>query len=468
MYSYFTHSVKFQRIYNICSRLASTKNTIFIENTKWQFETGTLALHSDSSATVSFGDTTVLSTVTSNKLLLENIYSLPFSLDYTENFFNADKKDNSHSYYIRKQFNRDRLILIGRAIDRSLRPLFPYGLNKQVHVVSTLIANDNLHDPEVAAINSSSLALSLSSIPWNGPVAAVRIGLVNDNFVINPDKYLLCQSSANYLISCTTEGVCMIEGCSIELNNNMFLSMLKLAYKTCLPIIETINILVNNNGVEKDDLYVTAHDEIILNSLRKTFSTQIKDVLFDKTLSKPERSFELSKLMDVLSIYLRENYPNHNTIQLMLSKDYLFREIMTQSMLEKNIRPDGRNCDNLRSIKCFTNVFKPLHGSSLFQRGETQILSSVKFSCPNFTFSSNPEYHETESYPSKKLNYSLRYSSPSYATRNSEINKFINRREIGHGMLAENAFYHILPYHFQFNTEVFICFVLIVNHDRIN
>uniref|UniRef100_A0A8C2YEM4 polyribonucleotide nucleotidyltransferase n=1 Tax=Coturnix japonica TaxID=93934 RepID=A0A8C2YEM4_COTJA len=335
--------------------------------------------------------------------------------------------------YLRRELGTtDKEILTSRVIDRSIRPLFPVGYFYDTQILCNLLAVDGVNDPDILAINGASAALALSDIPWNGPVGAVRVGLVDGETVINPTRKQMSSSTLNLVVAAAPQNqVVMLEATAENILQQDFCHAIKVGVKQTQHIIQGIQQLVKERGVVK-------------RTVQKLF------VAPEEIVESISRDEAINKIRLETEEQLKEKFPEAEPYEIMESFNAVSKDIFRNLILNEYRRCDGRDLTSLRDIKCEVNMFKMLHGSALFQRGQTQVLCTVTFDSIE------------SSVKSDLISTAVRYvylwmfflSFPPYAT--NEIGKVtgVNRRELGHGALAERALKPIIPQDFPFTIRV--------------
>uniref|UniRef100_A0A8C4E6W2 polyribonucleotide nucleotidyltransferase n=1 Tax=Dicentrarchus labrax TaxID=13489 RepID=A0A8C4E6W2_DICLA len=387
---------------------------------KLEISSGRFAKFADGSAIVQLGETSVMVTAVSKTKPSPSQF-MPLVVDYRQKAAAAGRIPTNH---LRRELGTtDNEILTSRLIDRSIRPLFPAGYFYDTQILCNLLAVDGVNDPDVLAINAASTALSLSDIPWNGPIGAVRVGMIGGEMLINPTRAQMASSSLNLIVAgAPSSQVVMIEASADNVLQQDFCHAVKVGVKYTQHIILGIQQLAREQKITKRipiKVFSTPADMVQHVHLA---SEKIYAVFTDYTHDKVKLTQGVCLL---LTSHLAEPFEiidSFNTV----SKD-VFRNLV----LNEYRRCDGRNLTALRDISCDVDLFKPLHGSALFQRGQTQV----------------PTGQEDK-------NFMLHYEFPPYAT--NEIGKMggTNRRELGHGALAEKALRPVIPTNFPFTIRV--------------
>uniref|UniRef100_A0A452G1V8 polyribonucleotide nucleotidyltransferase n=1 Tax=Capra hircus TaxID=9925 RepID=A0A452G1V8_CAPHI len=395
---------------------------------KLEISSGKLARFADGSAVVQSGDTAVMVTAVSKTKPSPSQF-MPLVVDYRQKAAAAGRIPTN---YLRREIgSSDKEILTSRVIDRSIRPLFPAGYFYDTQILCNLLAVDGVNEPDVLAINGASVALSLSDIPWNGPIGAVRIGMIDGECVVNPTRKEMANSTLNLVVTGAPKSqIVMLEASAENILQQDFCHAIKVGVKHTQQIIQGIQQLVKENGVTKrtpQKLFVPSPE--IVKHAHKLAMEKLYTVFTDH---------EHDKVVFVL-VYLSsiEKFPEVDSCEIIESFNVATKDVFRSIILNEYKRCDGRDLTSLRNINCEVDMFKILHGSSLFQRGQTQVLCTVTFDSLESNFKSD-----------RIITF------PPYAT--NEIGKVtgINRRELGHGALAERALYPVIPKDFPFTIRV--------------
>uniref|UniRef100_K1R5C2 polyribonucleotide nucleotidyltransferase n=1 Tax=Magallana gigas TaxID=29159 RepID=K1R5C2_MAGGI len=393
-------------------------------------ETGKLAKFADGAAVIKQGETSVLVTVVSKSLSQPSSF-LPLTVDYRLKAAAAGRIPMN--YFRRERGPTDNEILTSRVIDRSIRPLFPEDCQRELQVMCNVLAVDGENDPAVLSINAASCATALSLMPWNGPVGAVRVGYIDGKIVINPQRHELEKSDINLIVASSLQGVVMLEGGANIVSYDLMKQAINTGHIENMKIIQSIQQMTENSTKAKstprevqDELWKTVY-----NVCSKAFYPIFNDHTHDKFSRDAKVKTEIEKATKVLL----EIYPNVDRELLNSYIQKCFKEVFRKNIFKTDKRCDGRGLSDLRNISCSVDVLKPLHGSSLFQRGQTQVIGQES--------------------GVKEKNFMLHYEFPPYAT--NEIGRpgaALARREIGHGALAERGLRPIIPDNLPFSLRV--------------
>jgi len=414
-----------------------------IEGKELSVELGRLAQQTNGSALVKYGETAVLATaVLSNKSSDKNYF--PLTVDYEERFYAAGKIKGSR-FIKREGRPSDEAILTGRVIDRSLRPLFNQRLRNDLQLVLTVVSFDGENDPGLPALIGASVALSISDIPFNGPVAGISVGQDEKGSWIVTSTLSAKEKSGSEIFAAGIEQnkeiiLNMIEGQAIEMPETQMLEGIDLARKHIKKLIDFQKEIVKEIKPVKKELEIKEIDAEIKNLVEGFIKDKLETAIYHK--EKQTRTKQLNEINDGLAELIKQKYPEETKEKLALTMDFLeekIDEITHLNILKNNKRPDGRKLDELRKLSAETGIFTRLHGSGLFQRGETQVFSTVTLGSPG----SEQIFDQMEIEGKKGFMHD--YNFPPYSV--GEVGRVGNpgRRDIGHGALAEKALKAIIP-----------------------
>uniref|UniRef100_T1IQL5 polyribonucleotide nucleotidyltransferase n=1 Tax=Strigamia maritima TaxID=126957 RepID=T1IQL5_STRMM len=402
---------------------------------------GKLARFADGSAEARQGDTSVLVTAVS-KARSSPASFLPLTVDYRQKAAAAGRIPINH---LRRELGfTDREILTSRMIDRSLRPLFPKGYNYDTQIMCNLLAVDGIFDPDIICINAASASLSLSDIPWNGPIGAVRVGLIDNELILNPTRIELQKSALNLVVVGAEHNlVVMLEASADNILIQDFLKAIKTGLKETQLIIKSIINLQKTLGAPKREFVLPSQPTPeMIEAVSSLAETRIEEVFTNYAHDKLSRDHAIVAIRQDVISKLTVSFPNDSH---MLNEifDKVTRECFRKLIMKNNTRCDGRGLKDVRNISCNVDVYKPLHGSSLFQRGQTQVFCTLTFDSPESALRTDPVSAITGGI--KEKNFMLHYEFPPYATKETGRIGPPGRRELGHGALAEKALIPIIP-----------------------
>lgn len=399
-----------------------------------EIETGKMCEQAGGSCLVKYGDTYVLVNATSTKAPREGVDFFPLSVDYEEKFYSVGKIPGG--YIKREGRPSEKAVLTSRLIDRPIRPLFPEGFFNDVQVIATVLSVDPDNSPEIAAMIGSSVALCISDIPFNGPTAAVYVGLIDGEYVINPKQEEMEKSDINLCISGTKDAIMMVESGSNEVSEDQMIKAILKGHEAIKEICEFEEEIIKKIGKEKYSFEKFEAKEEIFNEIDKEFREDIKDSIFEA--DKIQRIENSESLKDtILNKYL-EKYPEDQN-SILKTIDDITSEEFRKGILERNLRPDGRNTEQIRPLSAEVGLLPRAHGSGLFKRGQTQVLTIATLGSFGDSQSQDGLVEEGEKH------YMHQYNFPPYSVGDVRPLRSPGRREIGHGALAERALVPVIP-----------------------
>ena len=406
---------------------------------KLVIETGKLAGLANGSVLVKYGDTVVMVNVTASKEPKEGIDFFPLSVDFEEKMYSVGKIPGS--YTKREGKPSDKAILAARAIDRPLRPLFPKDFRNDVVVVATVLSVEQDNSPEVAAMIGASAALSISDIPFGGPTAAVNLGLVNGEIVINPTEEQRKISDLNLTVAGTAEKVAMIEAGANEVPNEVMLEAIKKGHEEIKKLCEFIQKMKDEIGKPKFEYKSFAVDHDLYEYLEQNFTEKMKQAV--QEVDKDTRDNNVSVLTEEIEANLAEKLGEEEAEtrkQEIGEAIYKLEKKCVRDMIfYEHKRVDGRALDEIRPLSCEVGLLPRVHGSALFTRGQTQVMSVV-------TLGMKSEEQELDGIDTETAKrYMHQYNFPPYSVGEARTSRGPGRREIGHGALAEKALVPVLP-----------------------
>lgn len=422
--------------------MKKTSKSFEIDGKTITLETGTLAQLATSSVMARMGDTIVLANVTMGRADTTLDY-FPLSVEYAERLYAGGKIKGSR-WVKREGRPTDEAVLTGRLIDRSIRPLFPKELKKDVQVIVNVLSVDGVNDPDVLAINAVSAALAISKIPWNGPVGAVRVGIAKsdpeNSLIVNPDSTV--ELNLDLVLTASKTGhTLMVEAGANEVAEENALKAVTLAREWGVKIIEFVNEVTKEIGEPKIEVSADEVKDEFVALVEKSYKQNVIDVLEGELGENV--SGDLAKIVDVIveaeSKKLKAGEEGPDKKKIFEAVDYVFKKIIRENIVEKEKRFDGRKIDQLREITAQASFLPRVHGSGLFSRGQTQVLSIATLAASSFSqLVETLEGEETK-------RYMHHYSFPPYSVGETGRIGSPNRREIGHGALAERALEAVLP-----------------------
>ncbi|HYL29918.1 MAG TPA: polyribonucleotide nucleotidyltransferase [Gemmatimonadales bacterium] len=400
-------------------------------------ETGRLAKQAAGSALVQFGDTMLLAAVT----VSPNISTLPFfplTVEYREKTYAAGKIPGG--FLKREGRPSDKEILASRLIDRSIRPLFPEGFKNEVQVFVTVLSADQENDADVLGAVAASVALSVSTVPWNGPLAAVRVGKVEGKWILNPTFQQLEFSTVDLVVSGSADAIYMVEGGSLEISEAEMLEALKVAQKGIKDVIALERKVIDGVPRRKLAWERPEPDAALVARVRELAEKAMASAINAK--DKAARAGGVKELRQSVQTQLSAEFPE-KTKDIAAELDEIEYRVMRAQVLEKGERVDGRDLDTIRPITIEAGLLPRAHGSALFQRGETQALASVTLG----TADDEQRIDSIDVLGETTKSFMLHYNFPPYSTGEVKMIRGTSRREIGHGALAERALQPLLPHY---------------------
>ncbi len=397
-------------------------------------ETGKLAQFANGSALVKYGDTTILSTATASAQPKEGIDFFPLSVDYEEKMYAVGKIPGG--YIKREGRPSEKAILTSRVIDRPIRPLFPKDLRNDVVVSNLVMSVDQDCSPEITAMIGTSIAIAISDIPWKGPVGGVVLGLIDNKTVINPTEAQRKESQMYVTLAGTASKICMVEAGANEVPDDIMLQAIADGHEVIKEIVAFINSIVAEIGKPKFTYESADVPEDVFAAVKEFgWDKMRKAVLSD---DKSVRDANVAALQEEVAAMLEEKEEGLSSwtadaiykLEKKVVRDYLFRE---------HVRVDGRALDQIRPLSCDVDVIPRVHGSSFFQRGQTQVVNICTLA--PLSEAQNLEGLDTEN----KKRYIHHYNFPGYSVGEAKSSRSPGRREIGHGALAERSLIPVLP-----------------------
>ena len=406
---------------------------------KLVIETGKLAGLANGNVVVKYGDTVVMVNVTASKEPKEGIDFFPLSVDFEEKMYSVGKIPGS--YTKREGKPSDKAILVSRAIDRPLRPLFPKDFRNDVVVVATVLCVEQDNSPEVAAMIGASAALSISDIPFGGPTAAVNVGLVNGEIVINPTEEQRKISDLNLTVAGTTEKVAMIEAGANEVPDDVMLEAIKKGHEEIKKVCQFIQKMKDEIGKPKFAYKSFAVDHDLYEELEKDYTEKMKIAVqeIDKDTRDNNVAVLTEEIENALAEKLGEEEFEKRKQEIGEAVYKLEKKCVRDMIFYEHKRVDGRAIDEIRPLSCEVGLLPRTHGSALFTRGQTQVMSIV-------TLGMKSEEQELDGIDTETAKrYMHQYNFPGYSVGEAKTSRGPGRREIGHGALAEKALVPVLP-----------------------
>jgi polyribonucleotide nucleotidyltransferase len=408
--------------------------SVKIGNNTLTIDTGKLARQANGAVTVRYGDTMVLVTAVASDEELEDNDFFPLSVEYREKTYAAGKIPGG--FFKREGRPSEKEILSARLIDRPIRPLFPEKFNSEIQIIATIISMDKENDADVLAAVGASAALCISDIPFEGPIASVRVGKLDGQFVINPTFSEVTKCSLEFIVAGSEDSIVMVEGEAKEISESEMIEAIKIAHEDIKKIIGLQKELISEVVKEKREITEVVLPDNIESRTEKLAIEKLHDALLIK--EKKERRKAISDIKGEVHEKLAEDYPGNEKIidELLYNLEKKETRLM---MLKSGIRLDGRKAEEIRDITCEIGYLPRSHGSAVFTRGQTQSLGVTTLGTR--IDEQRIDALEGESYK----NYMLHYNFPPFSTGEVKMMRGTSRREIGHGNLAERAFKPVLP-----------------------
>ena len=398
------------------------------------FETGKLAGQSGGAVTVRVGDSVIFTSAVMSNNVREGIDFFPLSVEYEERLYAGGRIPGS--FFRREGRPDDEAVLTARLTDRPLRPLFDKNMRNEVQIIAYSISADFENMLDIMTVNAASAALIISDIPWGGPVGAVRVGRINGEFIINPTFDQMAESDLDLRVAGTRDAILMVESGSDEIGEDDMVTAITLAHEAIQPLIDVQEKMAAEVGKPKREVDIKVPEE----DLHKTVYAACKDTIND-LLEKPHTKAELDEGIRALKDKIMEEHAGEDESRILPVSDAFedaYKKVVRARIMEKGIRPDGRGTADIRHIWCEVGTSPRAHGSGLFTRGETQVLTLATLGTPK-------EAQELDNLgPNESKRYIHHYNFPDFSV--GEVGRpRRSRREVGHGALAERALVTVLP-----------------------
>lgn len=397
-------------------------------------ETGELAQFANGSVLVKFGETTILSTATASASERPGMDFFPLTVDYEEKMYSVGRIPGG--FFKREGRPTESAILNGRAIDRTIRPLFPEDLRRDVVVSNLLLSVDYDFSPKVAALIGTSAALAISDIPWKGPVAAAQVGLIDGEIIVNPSYDDYCDSELDLYVAGTSEKIMMIEAAADEVPEDVMLAAIEAGHKEIKKICQLLQQMRDEIGKETFEYDSAAAPQELQNEITDKFFGQMSEVVLNP--DKAQRDAAVAEVSKAISQYLEEKDPELVGFATELA-DAVEKAVVRYHLTHNQRRVDGRALDEIRKLTAKIDLIPRVHGSSLFSRGQTQVLSVVTLG----TLADSQRFDGVN--PEERRRYMHHYNFPAYSVGEARGGRSAGRREIGHGHLAESALNPVMP-----------------------
>jgi polyribonucleotide nucleotidyltransferase len=412
---------------------------------------GLLAPQAGGSVLIQSGDTAVLVTATRSSAR-EGIDFLPLTVDYEERLYAAGRIPGG--IFRREGRPPEKAILTSRLIDRPLRPLFPSWLRDDLQIIAVTLSVDELVPPDVLAVTGASIATLIAQIPFNGPMAAVRVGLVGDDFLINPTYAEIKSGDLDLVVAGSPDGVIMVEAGASQLPERDIIEAIEFGYEAVQDLIAAQHELLKELGISLVQEEPPEVDTTLENFIRDRATKDIKKILSQFEFTKPQRDLALDEVKNAIATSIEE-MPEEDPIRLAAKingkalgntfKD-ITKQLMRRQIVEDGVRVDGRKLDEVRPVSCQVGLIpKRVHGTGLFNRGLTQVLSACTLGTPGDVQNLTDDLQ-----PDQEKRYMHHYNFPPFSVGETKPLRTPGRREVGHGALAERSILPVLPPKYQF------------------
>jgi len=404
-------------------------------NKTFTYETGHLAGQAGGAVTLRVGDTMIFAATTMSDEIRQGIDFFPLTVDYEERMYAGGRIPGS--FFRREGRPTEEAILTARLTDRPLRPLFPKDLRNDVQVILYSFSTDGENPIDILAVNAASAALMISDIPWGGPVGAVRVGLIEDEFVLNPTFADMEYSDLDLRLAGTRDAILMVECGAKEVSEELMVSALEFGHQAIQPIIDLQEKMAAEIGKEKKAYTSFGIDESLQALVTQKTQAILSDIL-DRPFVKTEQNSAIDELGKAIEKEIAGE-DEEKAPQVKQAFESSIKYYIRQRILERSLRPDGRGYTDIRPIWCEVDVSPRAHGSGIFTRGETQVITLATLGTPR-------EAQELDSLtPSESKRYIHHYNFPPFSTGEVKMLRGASRRDIGHGALAERALLPVIP-----------------------
>ena len=416
------------------------------------FDTRDMAEQANGEVLVRLGDTMILVTAVMSPQDSDNLDFFPLTVDYEERYYAAGKILGAR-YIKRESRPADEAILTGRLVDRAIRPRFPENMKRAVQVIITCLSWDTQNDSDILGLLGASFSLSMSDIPWQGPLAAIRLAKINEQFIPNPNYEERSKAELDLVITGVEENgqllINMIEARADEVSEAVFLQAAKAAEPYLKQIIEFQRKIKDEIGEKKIELAGAQQDRELEKEIAKFIGDKLEKIIFNREKpnfgvesrrEKTERGIEMDDLKQAVIYFVEEKYPAGEKTKM--AKQFFektIKDIVQENILKNNRRPDGRAMDEIRSLNCEVGLLPRTHGSGVFKRGQTRTISILTLGAPG-----DQQVIEGMEFVGKKR-FMHHYNFPPYSVGEIKPLRGPGRRDIGHGMLAEKALVPLIP-----------------------
>ncbi len=400
------------------------------------FRTGKLAEQAGGAVTIQVGDSLLLATATMSKSAREGLDFFPLMVDFEEKLYAAGRIPGG--FFRREGKPSTDAVLIARLTDRPLRPLFPDGMRNEVQVIVTALSSDSVNHLDIMTVNASSAAMHISDIPWNGPVGAVRIGLIDGEFVVDPLIPDMERSNLDLRLAATRDAIIMVEAGANEVNEETLIAALEFGHRAVQPLIDLQEEMRAAIGKEKREIAMAETDSDLEERIQSLMGDRIHQIML-QVEDRDERDLALNQLREEVIEQLSQGEALVDTKAVMGIMQANLKKIVRSRIIEEGVRPDGRGPSDIRELSSGVGISPRAHGSGLFRRGRTQVLAIATLGTPR-------EAQKLDNlYPEESQRFMHHYNFPPYSTGETWFLRGPKRREIGHGKLAETAVRPMIP-----------------------
>ena len=413
-----------------------TKFTTTVGRHGLTIATGKLAEQAGGAITLQVGESLLLATATMSKNVREGLDFFPLSVDFEEKMYAAGRIPGG--FFRREGKPTTEAVLTSRLTDRPLRPLFPEGMRNEVQVIVTTLSSDSIHHLDIMSVNAASAALTISDVPWDGPIGAVRVGYIDGQFVADPTIPEMAESKLDLRMAGSRDAIIMVEAAANEIPEDLMVEALAFGHQALQPIITLLEEMRAAVGKEKREPTISAIDSVIVDATKGRIGGRIAGVIAETT-EREDRNEALDALRDeVVDSFMSDDEGTDPKAVREVFADEI-KKAVRHRILYDGVRPDGRDYTTIRALSSEVGISPRAHGSGLFQRGQTQVLSIVALGTPR-------EAQKLDGLsPEDSRRYMHHYNFPPFSTGETWPMRGPRRREIGHGALAENALLPMIP-----------------------
>jgi polyribonucleotide nucleotidyltransferase len=400
------------------------------------FRTGKLAEQAGGAVSIQVGDSLLLATATMSKSIREGLDFFPLMVDFEEKLYAAGRIPGG--FFRREGRPSTDAVLIARLTDRPLRPLFPDGMRNEVQVIVTALSSDSVNHLDIMTVNASSAAVHISDIPWNGPVGAVRIGMIDGEFVVDPLIQEMDRSNLDLRIAATRDAIIMVEAGANEVDENTLIEALEFGHNAIQPIIDLQEEMRAAVGKAKREIEIVRPDETLVQRIEALVGDRVRQIFLEYG-EREERNDALTQLREevIEQLTTDEEVLDGKVVNGVIQSN--LKRVVRDRILHDGVRPDGRGYEEIRELSSEVGISPRAHGSGLFRRGRTQVLSIATLGTPR-------EAQKLDNlYPEESQRFMHHYNFPPYSTGETWFLRGPKRREIGHGKLAETAVRPMIP-----------------------